>query len=241
MHIRLHPALAFVAGWVVFLAAMGVSAGVRRLADIEGSFVGGICFKGILAGLAIGLMLIDRRRLARFGFRLSRSWPLDWVIGIAIGGAIGALGSAVIVLTPAKGMGFLQDQSFWQIVLGVWIVSSIAEEIFVRGLVQSWMTDRGGVRLGRFRISTAVLASGLLFGSMHLPIVRMGVDVWTVCIVFAFTTSLGIAAAWYRQRTGSLLLPIALHMAGNIGGAGGGILTTIIRALITGEMPTPSG
>ncbi|MDY7109552.1 MAG: type II CAAX endopeptidase family protein [Planctomycetota bacterium] len=241
MRIRLHPALAFVAGWIVFLAAMAVTAGVTRLTGLEGSFAGGFCLKVVLVALAVVMMGLDRRRLADFGLCLSRSRPFDWLIGLALGGLCGAIGSVLIVLTPAEGMGFVRDQAFWQIIVGVWIVSSIGEEIFVRGLVQTWMTGGEALRLGRVRVSSAVLASGLLFGSMHLLIARHGADVWTVCIIVAFTTSLGLVAAWYRERTGSVLLPIVVHVAGNIGGMIGGAMTMIIRAIVTGETPTPPG
>ena len=241
MHIRLHPALAFVATWVVFLLAMGVATGIRRLAGLEGEFLSGVCFKFVLAALALLLMLLDRRRLGEFGFCRSRSsWP-DWLIGLALGGLFGAVGSAAIIVSPAKGMTFIQQQAFWQIIVGVWIVSSISEEILVRGLAQSWMTGGGGLRLGRVRLSTAVLTSGLLFGSMHLMILRAGVDAWTVCIVVAFTTSLGLVAAHYREKSGSLLLPIVIHAAGNVGGMVGGVITAILTMILTGSPPNVAG
>ena len=241
MRIRLHPIAAFFAGWAVFLLSMGLLTGLERLVSIDGEFLSGVCFKTILVIAALLLMLADRRRLHDFGFRASRSSWLDWLIALALGGLCGVVGSAAVILSPGKGMTFVQEYAFWQLIVGVWLVSSIAEEIFNRGLVQTWMTEGGKIRIGRLRITGRVIASGLLFGSLHVSIFFHGVDAWTVCCIVAFTTSLGLVAAYYMEKTGSLLLPIAIHIAGNIGGFIGGVLTMILIMLITGSPPAVGG
>ena len=235
IRIRLHPVVAFCAGLALFFLALAAFEGIGRLVPIDGEFFSGVCFKALIVVLALLLMLVDRRRLRAFGFRASRStWP-DWLIGLAVGGLCGALGSAGVILSPAEGIPMIREYAFWQVIVGVWLVSSIAEEIFTRGLVQTWMTEGGTVRLGRLRITGRVIASGLLFGSMHLSIVHHGADAWTVLCIVAFTSVLGLVAAYYRERSGSLLLPIVIHIAGNVGGFIGAVITILLVTIVTGS------
>jgi membrane protease YdiL (CAAX protease family) len=68
--------------------------------------------------------------------------------------------------------------------------------------------------LGENHFGVLVLLSGLFFGAMHLLVVRqMGPG------VVVFTTYLGLVAAYYRQKTGSLLPAILMHMLFNICGS----------------------
>jgi membrane protease YdiL (CAAX protease family) len=103
------------------------------------------------------------------------------------------------------------------------------------------MTTGGTVRIGSIHLTGRVIASGLLFGTMHLSIILRGADALTVCCVVAFTTTLGLLTAYYRDKTGSLLLPIVVHIAGNVGGFTGGILVAIVMFILTGSPPTPGG
>ena len=48
------------------------------------------------------------------------------------------------------------------------------------------------------------------------------------------------SAAGYREGSGGLLLPMVIHIAGNVGAFLGGLTTIVLRVIITREMPTPS-
>jgi membrane protease YdiL (CAAX protease family) len=243
MRIKLPPLAAFVVGLALFGLAMRASSGFSRLGWTEGEFADGVCFKAILTALALALMLADRRPLREFGFCRPRSRWHDWVIGPSLGTISGMIGSAAIILSPARGMTFIQNQAFWQMIVGVWFVSTIAEEIFTRGLIQTWMRDRseGGIRIGPLHLSWPVIASGLLFGSLHFSILMRGADWWTVSIIVGFTTCLGLVAAFYRQKTSSLALPILIHLLGNIGGFIGGGITMIILMMLGKGSALPGG
>jgi membrane protease YdiL (CAAX protease family) len=223
---------------VLFVLAMGLFSVVEQVVTIDDVFLEGVCFKGLIVVIALLLMLADRRRLREFGFRIGRSTWIDWLIGVGLGGLSGALATAAIFLSPAQGMAFLQDQAFWQVMVGIWLVSSIAEEILCRGLIQTWMTTGGTFRIARLALSERVIASGLLFGAMHLSIIFHGADALTVCFIIAFTTSLGLITAYYRDKTDSLLLPVVIHIAGNVGALVGGLITAILIFLVTGTPPT---
>ncbi len=85
-----------------------------------------------------------------------------------------------------------------------------------------------------------LLASGILFGTLHrLPLVR-GVDGWTVAITIVATTLLGLLAADLRERFDSLLPPVVVPVASNVGGTVAAILRVILTMVITGR-PTGLG
>lgn len=79
-------------------------------------------------------------------------------------------------------------------------VASVAEELFFRGLVFGGMRQTLG-------LWPAALASGAVFGSLHLTAGDVGV---------ALQLSLfGAILAWSYERSGTLWTPIALHAANN--------------------------
>jgi membrane protease YdiL (CAAX protease family) len=104
-----------------------------------------------------------------------------------------------------------------QIVVFVWVYASIAEELLTRGLLQtllSWNTRFAAVVI--CRLSMPVLVSGLFFGAMHLVLFKsMGPAAVPVILLAVF---LGLVAARYRERTGSLLPAIIIHVLFNAGG-----------------------
>jgi membrane protease YdiL (CAAX protease family) len=108
------------------------------------------------------------------------------------------------------GLSHLQDIVF------VWIYASTCEEIFTRGLLQSFLsplTKYGFTLLKRWRLSLPVLFSGLFFGMMHIVAIdRMGPP------VILLTSALGIIAGYYREKTESLIPAIIIHALFNIGG-----------------------
>jgi membrane protease YdiL (CAAX protease family) len=63
---------------------------------------------------------------------------------------------------------------------------------------------------------------------MHLK-VGFTTDVVTGVAIVIFSTSLGFLAGIVRERTGSLLPAIAVHLAGNAGGILGGLVMIIIQ------------
>ncbi len=66
---------------------------------------------------------------------------------------------------PAAGMSQLRDFSLLDLVLWIWIWSSLSEEVLCRGLVQTWTTP-GDRRFAG--LSTPVVTSALTFGALHL-------------------------------------------------------------------------
>ncbi|MGC9158000.1 MAG: CPBP family intramembrane glutamic endopeptidase [Terracidiphilus sp.] len=156
------------------------------------------------------MWLISRGRLAEFGltrgtytFNLRILW---WVLPVAVLSLLGAIASpharAFIDLTKT------------QTIVFVWLYSSFCEETLVRGLLQTLLARSAGAA-GR-GMSMPVLVSGLFFGAMHLMLIRL-IGVGAIPIVL-MATYLGLVAAHYREKTGSLLPAILLHVLFNIAG-----------------------
>ena len=134
-----------------------------------------------------------------------------WVIPMGVLSVIGFFatrGGAEV----KGGLGFSPLQS----IIFVWFYASTCEEIFTRGLLQSYLSPltRYGFNLSkRVRLSLPVLFSGLYFGLMHIVAIdKMGPP------MIVLTSFLGIVAGYYREKTGSLIPAIMIHALFNVGG-----------------------
>jgi membrane protease YdiL (CAAX protease family) len=168
----------------------------------------------ILSLAVIGLL--SRGNLASYGFtrgdfHLSGGIFL-WVIPTAILSTLGFIASRSGVELKG-GLGY----SPLQTIIFVWIYATVSEEIFTRGLLQSYLIPltNYGIDLSKgLRLSLPVIFSGLFFGMMHIVAVKkMGPP------VILLTTLLGLVAGYYREKTKSLIPAIIIHALFNIGGS----------------------
>lgn len=91
-------------------------------------------------------------------------------------------------------------------VLGAFILAPVGEELFFRGLIQSGMQRLWPVRFGSMHHRWAgILATSLLFGVLHLT---------TPQHVPALTL-LAVILGYLYERTGSITVPIILHIMFN--------------------------
>jgi membrane protease YdiL (CAAX protease family) len=160
-------------------------------------------------------LILTKGKLKNYGFTRGK-FQLSgriflWVIPMAILSVIGFIASrSGQDIKGGFGLSHLQDIIF------VWIYASIAEEVFTRGLLQSYLSPlaRYGINLSKkLRLSLPVLFSGLFFGMMHIVAIdKMGPP------VIIFTSVLGIIAGYYREKTESLIPAIIIHALFNIGG-----------------------
>lgn len=191
--------------------------------------------KTILLAFTLAAIWISGRISGRdwgdYGFR--RATGARWLRAVGLGGLLGAVATAGILLTPAQGVPGLKSFGLLGLVLSVWFYSSVTEELFVRGWLQSALqhaTPEG---------ASSVVISGIFFGSMHLSLLLAGADWWTVVILVTTTALLGLQTASLRRRTDSLLPPIAAHVAFNVGGLAAGILVNIVAIARTGAPIQP--
>lgn len=169
----------------------------------------GIAIAGIGSVVMVGMPL-GRLTLVDLGFRRV-SWK--WLLGsVALAPPLGALriaaAWAMSALFPRSAEAAQtiadmasQSASTLAIVLSVLLVSGLVplwEEIFFRGFLYQWLRER-------LSCAAAVGLSAAIFALFHL-------DPAYALSAFIF----GVAAALLFERSGSLWVPIALHITGNL-------------------------
>lgn len=170
--------------------------------------------------LAAGL---SRGRLSRFGFRMARLGQLARAL---VSGAIAAFvihALRIAVATAFPNMGghpSVGGASFAHIVITIWILASTSEEVLHRGLVQSFLEplrSRGFTLLG-VRLTLPVVAGGVLFGATHVMLLTLGAHGIFVSLLVGSAVVLGLVAGYWREKTGSLVPAILIHMLFNVTG-----------------------
>jgi membrane protease YdiL (CAAX protease family) len=171
----------------------------------------------VMLALSVAAMwLLSKGRLERYGLTKGtykfNPRILMWVLPTAVLSIVSTFASPV-----GRGTSGFGELTKLQLVVFVWVYASISEELLTRGLLQTLLTgDSRGEVPARRRLTMPVLVSGLFFGSMHIVLVRsMGTAAVPVILLAVF---LGLIAARYRERTGSLLPAIIVHALFNIGG-----------------------
>ena len=163
------------------------------------------------------ILALGKGALSNYGFRLSKDLRFSQII--IIGLIVGIVSSLAESIVPGEIPNDFADTSFIDIVIGVWILASIAEELLTRGLIQGFLAPliKFGFSFKGFRISIPVLISSLFFGLMHLGLLSAGADFSPVAMTVIFAFILGIIAGYYRERSGSLIPAVVIHICGNIG------------------------
>ncbi len=64
-----------------------------------------------------------------------------------------------------------------------------------------------------------VIISGLFFGAMHLSLLFVGMGHWFVSFIVFNTTVIGLIAAYYREKSDSIIPPIIIHFTANVVGS----------------------
>lgn len=184
--------------------------------------------------LILVVMLVAWRSgvsLPRMGFQRGNGKPWTWLGATAVlAGAVTSITIIGLGLPPNPIVGQLGLAGF---LVHVVLLSSIAEELLCRGLLQAELETAFAGSAGYLGISFPVWFSGAMFGWLHLTLLPV-VAIETVAVILAFTTILGTLCAVARERTRSLGPPIAIHMLGNIGGLLGGILMVISAQVLQG-------
>ncbi|MCH9649149.1 MAG: CPBP family intramembrane metalloprotease [Deltaproteobacteria bacterium] len=187
-------------------------------------------FKAVLFAASLVLMAMDRRPWRAFGWQRPAAMKWHWVWASGLG--LGALTTLLILITPAQGHPLLKAAGLGEIILVIWIWSSLTEEVFTRGLLQTWTRVGSSSSL----VSRPILASALVFGAMHLSLLSIGTDGWTVAIIVTATTALGLLAGIHRQSSDSLLPAILVHVAFNVGGLMAGIFWTLSQGNLNSDV-----
>ncbi|MBN1513850.1 MAG: CPBP family intramembrane metalloprotease [Phycisphaerae bacterium] len=215
---------------VSFLGMMGVPSllmktGLGRLCGwcISSGLVTQATF---LVSALVLMRVIGGGDWARFGLRTARPGIVLRAVAISAAAML-LLMSPLLVLSmmipaPAgqgpSGPGPASEGLLERIIL-IWLIASTCEEVFYRGLLQGFLSPLAayGVRLRIARISLPVAFCAVLFGLSHLCLIRIFPPPLVASILVS-TTVAGLVAGYYRERTGSLIPAIAVHMTFNVVG-----------------------
>lgn len=180
------------------------------------------------------IWFINNKSFSNYGFTKAKNIRYSKMILITIGIAIlsfiigNILFNGVLAhLFPTDNTKtFSKPNSILEMILTVWIWSTFVEEIMVRGLMQGFMSHLNKKIL--WKLSLSVIISGLFFGAMHLTLLKAGMGVWFVSFIVFNTTVIGLLAAYYREKSGSLFPPILIHFLANVVGSIPFIIITLL-------------
>jgi membrane protease YdiL (CAAX protease family) len=252
--------LGFVWGLMLFFAVarllkIAVSPAVR-----ESPVLSQIVLKSAIILIALIGWKLLHRPFGEMGWRKAARWDWSDLTWFVIG-ALSMMAGSVTAIFLGFRHPIASQMSFLQIVLVIWILSSVSEEIYVRGLVQSWMEVANAtkdslkldqpevngieqlsadVRLAKGAATAfkpSVVMSALLFAALHVSLIWSPIGVQGGMTIVLSTFGLGWACAVLRDRTNSLWPAIACHIAGNVAGLAGGILGVILYFLVYRHIP----
>ena len=231
-----NPVAAFVLAVGVIVAATLAASVLPESVTTQYAWARQAVTQGLMAAIALGAMALSGRPRTEFGFR--RPTPAKGHFKLC-GLLLGAASTGVILALGSSGMGGrLAAYGLGGIVLWIWVVSSVVEEVFCRGWFQSLVAGAVESDSHGERKRAAILWSAALFGAMHLPLLWADMDIAAVVVILLSVTALGFICATARARTGSLRPAIAAHMMFNVGGFLAGVIYTIAYRIATGELPT---
>jgi len=167
---------------------------------------------------ALYIIILSKRGLQNFGFVWNTNFPIFRIVLVSlfIGMVPSLLNNIIfdnVAINPTSNFTFIEKIAF------IWIWASICEEILTRGLIQGFLSPfkNIGIKLFNTMISLPVIVGAIFFGSMHLMLLTMGVELSSVITIVIFSIVLGGIAGYQREITNSLLPAIIVHMCFNIG------------------------
>ena len=164
------------------------------------------------------IIILGKRGLPNFGFVWNTNFSIVRIVLISLFiGMIPSLLNNFIFETASTNP--TVNFTLIEKIVFIWIWASICEEILTRGLIQGFLSPfkNIGIKLFNTMISLPVIIGAIFFGSMHLMLLTMGVELSSVIVIVIFGIVLGGIAGYQREITNSLLPAIIVHMCFNIG------------------------
>jgi membrane protease YdiL (CAAX protease family) len=215
---------------VLFASSVLAITGVGILPDPLDSIFGIAFFthSGMLILSVIIGYFLTKGNLSEYGFKKPSELNLAKVILIGLG--LGVIVAVARILISGGAVDTFEDYISIEIILGVWVYASIAEEVLTRGLIQGYLNtySKSGIQIANVYLSMPVIVGAFFFGFMHLATLTLGLDFITVLATIISAIILGIIAGYYCEKTGSLIPAILLHMLFNIAGSLLGVMLFFI-------------
>lgn len=103
-------------------------------------------------------------------------------------------------------------------IIDVGLLGSILEEVAFRGLIQTYLSSRipSSFRFLPLRFSHANLITAILFSLTHLHNLTRGIGAAQMVALEVSVLVLGLAAGHFREKSGSLIPAIIIHVLFNV-------------------------
>jgi len=167
---------------------------------------------------ALYIIILSKRGLHYFGFVWNTNFPIFRIVLVSL--FIGMVPSLLnnIIFDNVANINPTANFTLIEKIVFIWIWASLCEEILTRGLIQGFLSPfkNIGIKIFNTMISLPVVVGAIFFGSMHLMLLTMGVELSSVIIIVIFSIVLGGIAGYQREITNSLLPAIIVHMCFNI-------------------------
>ena len=189
---------------------------------------GNLMHAGMFVFSLILILILSKGKNSEYGFKIGENLRLKQTI--IVGFIAGLIITSTTLYLPIKPPPGTEGFSFIQVVIFIWIYASICEEVLTRGLIQGylWPLKQFGFSLFGFRISIPVLIAALFFGAMHIALLTVGLDSFSVGAIVVSAFIMGIIAGYYREKSGSIIPAILIHMLFNITGSIIGLIKDLI-------------
>ena len=145
-------------------------------------------------------------------------------IGLLVSLLTGMIMSAVMVMSSGNNTSGIKmptsSLSVTQVILFVFIYSSIAEEILFRGFLLNILKPLKNIGISIFKrkISLAVTISAVMFGLYHIIPFNSHSSLLYAVAMFTSPLILGLVAGYYQEKYDNNFYAIVVHMAGNLMG-----------------------
>jgi membrane protease YdiL (CAAX protease family) len=226
----------FVWGLLLFLAVAALLRLGLLSAGSGSAVMSHVVLKLVLILVALTGWKLLGRPFREMGWRKADWWNRSYLVWFVIA-AISMMAASVAAIFLGFRHPIASQMSFLQIVLVIWLLSSFSEEVYVRGLVQSWVAggqEKSGITSA---LEPPIVSSALLFAALHGSLLWSPAGVKGGLTIVLATLGVGWACAVLRTQSSSLLPAIACHIVGNVAGVPGGILGVILYRLVYGRLP----
>lgn len=203
---------------IVFALFLGLVVLILSSIVVSSTGNSNLMHAGMFVFSLILILILSRGKNPEYGFKIGENLRLKQTI--IVGFIAGLIITSTTLYLPIKPPPGTEEFSFIQVVILIWIYASICEEVLTRGLIQGylWPLKQFGFSLFGFRISIPVLVAALFFGAMHIALLTVGLDGFSVGAIVISAFIMGIIAGYYREKTGSIIPAIIIHMLFNITG-----------------------
>lgn len=212
----------FVIGWVAGMAAGLLMRQIGLLLHLSEPVGHTLSFVGITVARLIvwvpAAHLVLKRRLRDLAFRLQRGWWVDLLGGIGITALVIAL---VFIVSERLGWLIVEGWAWQTVPLGDWLgkvwaslvintLVALGEELIFRAYLLTGLQ----VAWGRGK---ALVIMMLVFGLVHLPAYsEQGMQSLALIYALGLAAVIGAVLGLIYLRTGSLWMPIGIHLAWNL-------------------------